>query len=58
MADSKKIENLKRRNFIKEDTLRKYLMQLEKREVVELYLQLRFDKEVNHGGKADWKRLL
>lgn len=58
MANSKQIENIKRRSFIKEDTLRKHLMQLEKREIVELYLQLRFDKEVNHGGKTDWERLL
>lgn len=34
------------RSRVSEDAVRKKLMQLEKREVVELYLQLRYDKQV------------
>lgn len=32
------------RKFTNEDTLRRQLMKLDKRDVIELYLQLRFDK--------------
>ena len=41
MKDIKRV-----RDFISEDSIRKALMQAEKRDIIELYLQLRFDKEV------------
>ena len=39
-------EEIKRvRSFVSEDALRRGLMALEKRDVVDLYLELRFDKQ-------------
>lgn len=42
MTTMTEFENI--RKFTNEDSLRRHLMQLEKRDVIELYLQLRFDK--------------
>lgn len=42
MTTMTEFENI--RKFTNEDTLRRQLMKLEKRDVIELYLQLRFDK--------------
>ena len=49
MTTFKQLERV--RNFTIEDNLRKYLMTLEKRDIVELYLQLKFDKQPEQEAK-------
>ncbi len=46
------LEEIKRvRSFISEDALRRGLMTLEKKDVVDLYLELRFDKKAKDSPK-------